>query len=68
MTSTNGGHAAHFPFTAVVGNQTLKQALLLNLVDPRIGGVLIRGDRGTAKSTLVRALADLLPPLRTSCS
>ncbi len=65
MTSTNGGHAAHFPFTAVVGNQTLKQALLLNLVDPRIGGVLIRGDRGTAKSTLVRALADLLPPLRT---
>lgn len=54
-----------FPFAAIVGNETLKQALLLNLVDPRIGGVLIRGDRGTAKSTLVRALADLVPPVRT---
>ena len=54
-----------FPFTAIVGNDDLKRALLLNLVDPRVGGVLIRGDRGTAKSTVVRALATLLPPIRT---
>ena len=56
---------AVFPFSAIVGNEALKQALLLNLVDPRIGGVLVRGDRGTAKSTVVRALASLLPPLQT---
>ena len=54
-----------FPFTAIVGNEALKQALLLNLVDPRIGGVLVRGDRGTAKTTVVRALASLLPPIAT---
>ena len=54
-----------FPFTAIVGNDDLKRALLLNVVDPRIGGVLIRGDRGTAKSTVVRALAALLPSIRT---
>lgn len=53
--------APHFPFTAIVGSEQLKQALLLNVVDPRIGGVLIRGDRGTAKSTIVRALGVLLP-------
>ena len=50
-----------FPFTAVVGQQELKTALLLALVDPAISGVLISGARGSAKSTLVRSLADLLP-------
>ncbi|MCC6236134.1 MAG: VWA domain-containing protein [Dehalococcoidia bacterium] len=53
-----------FPFSAIVGNEELKQALLLTLVEPRIGGVLIRGDRGTAKSTIVRAIAGLLPPIQ----
>lgn len=56
---------ATFPFSAIVGNEDLKRALLLNVIEPRIGGVLIRGDRGTAKTTLVRALAALLPPVRT---
>ncbi|TAJ18659.1 MAG: VWA domain-containing protein [Dehalococcoidia bacterium] len=53
-----------YPFTAVVGHEGLKRALLANVVDPRIGGVLIRGDRGTAKTTVVRALALLLPAIR----
>lgn len=53
-----------YPFTAVVGHEGLKRALLANVVDPRIGGVLIRGDRGTAKTTVVRALASLLPAIR----
>ncbi len=52
-----------FPFCAIVGQDRLKQALLLNAVDPRVGGVLIRGERGTAKSTAVRALAAILPEL-----
>ncbi|MFR3457474.1 MAG: hypothetical protein ACLTTU_03355 [Bilophila wadsworthia] len=45
-----------YPFSAIVGQEELKQALLLNLIYPGIGGVLIRGEKGTAKSTAVRAL------------
>lgn len=52
-----------FPFTAIVGQDAMKKGLILNLVDPRLGGVLIRGEKGTAKSTAVRALAELMPGL-----
>ena len=52
-----------FPFTAIVGQDSMKQALVLNAINPSIGGVLIRGEKGTAKSTAVRALARLLPEL-----
>jgi magnesium chelatase subunit D len=52
-----------FPFAAIVGQEVFKQSLLLNAVNPRIGGVLIRGEKGTAKSTAVRALAALLPEI-----
>ena len=58
----NNGHGV-FPFTAIVGQETMKQALVLNAINPAIGGVLIRGEKGTAKSTAVRALARLLPEL-----
>jgi magnesium chelatase subunit I len=54
---------AVYPFAAIVGQEELKLSLLLNVIEPRIGGVLIMGHRGTGKSTAVRALADLLPPL-----
>jgi len=50
-----------YPFTAIVGQDEMKLGLILNVIDPRIGGVLILGHRGTGKSTAVRALADLLP-------
>jgi magnesium chelatase subunit I len=52
-----------FPFTAIVGQEEMKLALLLNIIDPLIGGVMIMGDRGTGKSTTIRALADLLPEI-----
>lgn len=55
--------APHYPFTAVVGMAELRLALLLNAVSPAVGGVLVRGEKGTAKSTAVRALAALLPDL-----
>lgn len=53
-----------FPFTAIVGQERMRRALILNAVDTRIGGVLIRGERGTAKSTASRALAALLPSVK----
>jgi Mg-chelatase subunit ChlI len=60
---------AIYPFTAIVGQERMRRALVLNAVNPRIGGVLIRGERGTAKSTAARALAALLPQVNvvTGC-
>ena len=52
-----------YPFSAIVGLEDLELALLLNAVSPAIGGVLVRGEKGTAKSTIVRGLAALLPPV-----
>ena len=53
-----------YPFSAIVGQEDLKLTLLLNAVSPEVGGVLVRGEKGTAKSTAVRALAKLLPPIK----
>jgi magnesium chelatase subunit D len=57
-------HAPLYPFAAIVGMPDLKLALLLNAVSPAIGGVLVRGEKGTAKSTVVRGLGALLPPVQ----
>jgi magnesium chelatase subunit I len=59
-----------FPFSAIVGQDEMKQSLLIAAVDPTIGGVLVFGDRGTGKSTAIRALAALLPKMRvvTGCA
>ena len=59
MTTTDSA----YPFAGIVGMADLKLALLLNAVSPAIGGVLVRGEKGTAKSTMVRGLAALLPPV-----
>jgi len=56
-------HFKTYPFTAIVGQDLMKLALILNAINPKIGGVLIKGTKGTAKSTAVRALADLLPEI-----
>lgn len=62
MTQTPASNSeSRFPFTAIVGQTAMKRALLLNAVNPKIGGVLVRGKKGTAKSTAVRSLAALLP-------
>jgi magnesium chelatase subunit I len=53
-----------YPFTAIIGQEEMKLALILNVIDPRIGGVIIMGDRGTGKSTTIRAVADLLPEIQ----
>ena len=53
----------NFPFAAIIGQEEMKLALQLNVIDPKIGGVMIMGDRGTGKSTTIRALADLLPDI-----
>ncbi|GAB2298612.1 hypothetical protein Dimus_032682 [Dionaea muscipula] len=53
-----------YPFSAIVGQDEMKLCLLLNVIDPKIGGVMIMGDRGTGKSTTVRSLVDLLPEIR----
>ncbi len=53
-----------YPFTAIVGQEQMKTALILNIINPMLGGVLIRGEKGTAKSTAVRALAELMPNIK----
>nr|QCI07951.1 Mg chelatase subunit e [Plumaria plumosa] len=63
MNTTKNQPRPVFPFTAIVGQEEMKLALLLNVIDPKIGGVMIMGDRGTGKSTTIRAIADLLPEI-----
>jgi len=63
VTTATAARRVVFPFTAIVGQDEMKLALLLNIIDPKIGGVMIMGDRGTGKSTTIRALADLLPEI-----
>ena len=55
---------AVYPFTAIVGQEDMKLSLILNVINPTLGGVLIKGEKGTAKSTAVRALAELLPAMK----
>ena len=55
---------ALYPFSAIVGQENMKLSLILNVINPSLGGVLIKGEKGTAKSTAVRAIADLLPSMR----
>lgn len=62
--SRAGSRSAAYPFSAIVGQKEMKQALLLGAVDPSIGGILVLGDRGTGKSTAVRGLAGLLPTIK----
>ena len=64
QTSRSPSVRSVFPFTAIVGQDEMKLALMLSVIDPNIGGVIIMGHRGTGKSTAVRALADLLPPIK----
>lgn len=63
MTITKDITRPVFPFTAIVGQEEMKLALILNVIDPKIGGVMIMGDRGTGKSTTIRAIADVLPAI-----
>ena len=56
--------ALNFPFTAIVAQDEMKLAIALSTIEPSIGGVLIFGDRGTGKSTTIRSLAALLPPMK----
>jgi magnesium chelatase subunit D len=56
--------SARYPFSGIVGQEPMKRALVLNAINPRLGGVLIRGQKGTAKSTAARGLAALMPPLK----
>lgn len=62
-TENSSRERAAYPFSAIVGQEELKLALILSVIDANVGGVIIMGHRGTGKSTAVRALADLLPPL-----
>lgn len=55
---------AYYPFTAIVGQEKMKRALIFNLINPALGGVLIKGEKGTAKSTAVRALTEVMPERR----
>jgi magnesium chelatase subunit D len=69
VSTRNGPFSKGFPFSAVVGMDELRLALILNAVSPAVGGVLVRGEKGTAKSTMVRGLAAVLPavPVVTGC-
>jgi len=63
MTAASGDGRRVYPFTAILAQETMKLALLLNAVNPAIGGIVVRGQKGTAKSTAARGLRDLLPSL-----
>ena len=56
--------AYRYPFTALVGQEQMKEAIVLNLIDPSLGGVLIRGQKGTAKTTAVRAVPGLMKDMK----